>query len=83
MLLKDLPKKLQDFAILRMVEHYTYIKRKKKIIETTTVSSTFTFVITDECEEWEALFFEHNLEPMYTKYPELRWTMQNTNTTQD
>lgn len=68
MLLKDLPEKLQDFAILRMVEENI----KTNIEEEDHVSDLFIFLFTDECEEWIQLNWRHNLEPMYTKYPELR-----------
>lgn len=69
MLLRDLPQKLQDFAILRMVEDKHPIKKIHKDIR---VGGMFYFYETPECYEWEQLFYHHNLEPMYTKYPELK-----------
>ena len=70
MLLKDLPEKLQDFAILRMVEDQYLCKCKLR--EDIRLGEMFAFADTDEIYEWVSINYHNNLEPMYTKYPELR-----------
>ena len=72
MLLKDLPEKLQDFAILRMVEYNLDYEEKVKIHKDIEIVTMFLFYNTEEYNEWCSIHYENNLEPMYTKYPELR-----------
>ena len=72
MLLKDLPEKLQDFAIAMMVECDFDTDENPELREDIRLGEMFAFADTDEIYEWVSINYHNNLEPMYTKYPELR-----------
>lgn len=72
MLLKDLPEKLQDFAIAMMVECDFDTDENPELRDDIRLDEMFVFAYCVELDEWIAINYHNNLEPMYTKYPELR-----------
>lgn len=68
MKLSELPQPLQELAIKRMKEQDPSVGAAPYDC----VDSMFVFADTPEQDEWEAIQYHKNLEPMYAKYPELR-----------